>query len=107
MTIDTAASPPRPEGNTLPAVFWNAVKMRGDTVWMREKDLGIWRSWSWNRTGEAVREVAHGLMAIGLEPGDRVSILSNTVVEWVLADLGTLCAGGVARCSTCAKTPAR
>jgi long-chain acyl-CoA synthetase len=96
MTIDTAASAPRPEGNTLPAVFWNAVKMRGDRVWMREKELGIWRSWSWNRTGEAVREVAHGLMAIGLEAGERASILSNTVVEWVLADLGTLCAGGVA-----------
>jgi long-chain acyl-CoA synthetase len=71
------------------------VKLRGDTVWMREKDLGIWRSWSWTRTGEAVREVAHGLMAIGLQAGERVSILSNTVVEWVLTDLGILCAGGV------------
>ena len=35
-------------------------------------------------------------MAIGLEAGERVSILSNTVVEWVLADLGTLSAGAVA-----------
>jgi long-chain acyl-CoA synthetase len=86
----------RVPGETIPAVFWNAVKMRGDTVWMREKDLGIWRSWSWHRTGEAVREVAHGLMAIGVMPGERISILSNTVVEWVLADLGALSAGAVA-----------
>ncbi len=83
-------------GETLPAVFWNAVRLRGEKVWLREKDLGIWRSWSWNRTGEAVRDVAHGLIAIGLQPGERVSILSNTVVEWVLADLGVLSAGGVA-----------
>jgi len=97
---DPDTSPPSQEvrvpGDTIPAVFWNAVRLRGEKVWMREKDLGIWRSWTWNRTGEAVREVAHGLMALGLQPGERVSILSNTVVEWVLADLGTLSAGGVA-----------
>jgi long-chain acyl-CoA synthetase len=83
-------------GDTIPAVFWNAVRQRGEKVWLREKELGIWRSWSWNRTGQAVREVAQGLIAIGLQPGERVSILSNTVVEWVLADLGVLSAGGVA-----------
>jgi long-chain acyl-CoA synthetase len=82
-------------GETLPEVFWNAVARRGDKVWMREKKLGIWRSWSWARTGEAVREVAHGLIALGLQPGERVSILANTIVEWVIADLGSLCAGGV------------
>ena len=82
-------------GGTLPAVFWNAVALRADRIWLRDKKLGIWHSWSWRRTGEAVREVACGLMALGLQGGERVSILSNTVVEWLLADLGTLCAGGV------------
>ena len=87
---------PTVPGETIPAVFWNAVRQRGEAVWLREKKLGIWRSWSWNRTGEAVREVANGLIALGLAPGERISILSNTVVEWVLADLGALSAGGVA-----------
>ena len=96
LTMNPPSAELRIAGDTIPAVFWNAVKMRGEKVWMREKELGIWHSWSWNRTAEAVREVAHGLMAIGLRPGERVSILSNTVVEWVLADLGTLSAGGVA-----------
>jgi long-chain acyl-CoA synthetase len=82
-------------GETVPAVFWNGVAKRGDTVWMREKQLGVWRSWSWNQTAQAVREIAHGLIALGFEPGERVSILANTVVEWVLADLATLSAGGV------------
>ncbi len=96
---DLAMTAPTPEvrvpGETIPAVFWNAVRQRGEQVWMREKDLGIWRSWSWNRVGEAVREVAHGLVALGVKPGECISVLSNTVVEWVLADLGALSAGAV------------
>jgi long-chain acyl-CoA synthetase len=83
-------------GDTVPELFWNAVAARGDAVWMREKELGLWRSWSWRETGQAVREVAMGLSALGFAPGDVASIQSNTVVEWVLADLGILSAGGVA-----------
>ncbi|ODS96570.1 MAG: fatty-acid--CoA ligase [Lautropia sp. SCN 69-89] len=83
-------------GETIPEIFRNAVTQRGDAVFMREKELGIWRSWSWNETGRAVRETAMGLAALGFRPGECASILSNTVVEWVLADLGVLCAGGVA-----------
>jgi len=83
------------EGETVPALFWNAVAQRGAEVWMRQKELGLWRSWSWARTGEAVREIAGGLIALGFQPRDTASILSNTVVEWVLADLAVLSCGGV------------
>jgi len=83
------------EGDTIPALFWNGVKARGPAVWMRQKDFGIWRSWTWDQTGEAVREIAHGLMALGFAAGETASILSNTTIEWVLADLGVLSAGGV------------
>ena len=82
-------------GETIPAIFWNAVRQRGPKVWMRQKDLGIWRSWSWDQTGVAVREIAGGLMSLGFAKGDTASILSNTVVEWVLADLAVLSCGGV------------
>lgn len=83
-------------GETIPAIFWNAVASRGDQVWMRQKQFGIWRSWSWRQTAEAVREIAGGLMALGFAPGECASILANTVVEWVLADLAVLSCGGVA-----------
>ena len=83
------------EGDTIPAMFWNAVDKRGPNVWMRQKEFGIWRSWTWNQTAEAVREIAGGLMHLGFAPGDVASILSNTVVEWVLADLAVLSCGGV------------
>src|SRR5688500_6104324 len=96
---DTGHIQPRDDvvlpGDTVPELFWNAVAARGDKTFMREKELGIWRAWSWTETGRAVRDVALGLAALGFKPGDTASILSNTVVEWVLADLGVLCAGGV------------
>ena len=82
-------------GETIPAIFWNAVVARGPNVWMRQKDLGIWRSWTWNETGQAVREIGHGLMALGFEARHTASILSNTNIEWVLCDLAVLSAGGV------------
>ncbi len=82
-------------GETIPAMFWNAVEKRGPNVWMRQKHLGLWRSWTWNQTAEAVREIAGGLMALGFAKGECTSILANTVVEWVWADLAVLSAGGV------------
>ena len=82
-------------GETIPAMFWNAVALRGDQVWMRQKKLGIWKSWSWRQTGEAVRELAAGLQALGLKQGQTASILANTVVEWVLADVAVLSCGAV------------
>jgi long-chain acyl-CoA synthetase len=84
------------EGDTLAKIFWNAAAMRGDKVWMRQKDLGIWRSWTWRQTADAVDEVAAGLLSLGFESGQCASILSNTIVEWVLADLAVLSCGGVA-----------
>jgi long-chain acyl-CoA synthetase len=56
---------------------------------------GAWTEMSYAELGTAVREIARGLMALGIRPGDRVSILSGTRAEWTLADLGSLCAGAV------------
>ena len=83
------------DGDTIPAMFWNAVQKRGDRTWMRQKKLGIWRDWTWNQTAEAVREITGGLMSLGFAHGDCASILSNTVIEWVLADIAVLSCGGV------------
>ncbi len=48
---------------------------------------------SYAELGVAVREIAAGLLALGIAPGDRVAILAGTRPEWTLADLGILCAG--------------
>lgn len=82
-------------GDTVASMFWNGVKARGPQVWMRQKDLGIWRSWTWNQTGQKVSEIAAGLISLGFQKGEVASILANTVVEWVMADLAVLSCGGV------------
>ena len=82
-------------GETIPALFWNAVKERGPTVWLRQKHLGLWRSQTWNQTADAVREIAGGLLSLGFAKGECASILANTAVEWVWADIGVLSCGGV------------
>ena len=82
-------------GETVPEVFWNAVARRGDQVWLRQKELGLWRSHSWNQAGAAVSEIAAGLLGLGFAEGECAAILSNTVVEWVLCDLAILSCAGV------------
>ncbi len=83
-------------GETIPAIFWNAAKARSDKVWMRQKELGIWRIWTWQQTAQAVREIGNGLIAMGFAARETASVLSNTNVEWVLSDLAILSVGGVA-----------
>ena len=83
-------------GETIPEIFWNAVQRRGPSTWLRQKDLGIWRSRTWTEVGQAVREIGHGLLALGFHPRETASILSNTNIEWVLCDLAVLSANGVA-----------
>ena len=57
-------------------------------VVMREKDFGIWQEFTWERTWELVQDAAHGLLALGVEVGDRVSIQSENRPEWVILDFG-------------------
>ncbi|MEV7120052.1 AMP-dependent synthetase/ligase [Kitasatospora griseola] len=52
-----------------------------------------WRSLTWAQAGERIRAVAAGLMALGIRAEDRVAIASATRIEWILADLGNMCAG--------------
>ncbi|MBX3160918.1 MAG: long-chain fatty acid--CoA ligase [Deltaproteobacteria bacterium] len=53
-----------------------------------------WRSMTWRQAGERVKAIAAGLLSLGLHREERVGILSNTRLEWLLCDLGILSAGG-------------
>ena len=81
--------------NTLPKLFLKKSAARGDRVAMREKDFGIWQSYSWNDYRECAGNIACGLLSLGLRRGDVVSILSEDCKEWLFADVGGLLAGGV------------
>src|SRR5690349_20944919 len=81
--------------DTIPKLFWHQVKARDGRTAFREKDLGIWRATSWRQYGERARSVGMGLVKLGLRRGDVVSILAETVPDWLYADMGTMGAGGV------------
>ncbi|WP_435130450.1 AMP-dependent synthetase/ligase [Actinacidiphila sp. bgisy144] len=52
-----------------------------------------WRSLTWGQAATRVHAIAAGLMDLGVRPEERVAIAANTSVDWILADLGVLCAG--------------
>ncbi|MDV7221322.1 AMP-dependent synthetase/ligase [Streptomyces prunicolor] len=52
-----------------------------------------WKSLTWAQAAERVYAIAAGLIELGVEPEQRVALASATRVEWILADLGILCAG--------------
>ncbi|MFH8383224.1 AMP-dependent synthetase/ligase [Kitasatospora sp. NPDC018058] len=52
-----------------------------------------WRSLTWAQTAVRVKAVAAGLMALGIQAEDRVALASSTRLEWIIADLGAMCAG--------------
>jgi long-chain acyl-CoA synthetase len=52
-----------------------------------------WKSLTWAGAAERVHAIAAGLIELGVEPEERVALASSTRVEWILADLGILCAG--------------
>ena len=54
---------------------------------------GGWQSVTWSAAGEGIMRQAAGFVALGVDPGDRVAIMSGTRYEWVLADLAVMCAG--------------
>ena len=82
----------RTRPRSLGQLILNAAERHGGVA-LRWKHQGSWRDLSYSDFGAAAREIAGGLIGLGIEPGDRVAILSNTRPEWTLADAGALCAG--------------
>ncbi|WP_449342399.1 AMP-dependent synthetase/ligase, partial [Streptomyces aurantiogriseus] len=52
-----------------------------------------WKSLSWAQTADRVYAIAAGLIELGVQPEQRVALASATRIEWILADLGIMCAG--------------
>jgi len=70
-----------------------AVERYGDAAAQRFKVGDEWKDVSYAELGEAVREVALGLVDLGIEPGEKISILAHTRPEWTQACFGILSAG--------------
>ncbi len=80
---------------TVAALFCKRVQEDSERLAFREKDFGVWNPVTWGEYGERARLVGLGLMALGMKAGDVCSIAAEVRTEWLYADQGINCAGGV------------
>ena len=98
MAITERALPAAPAGSetvTVASLARDWATRAPRQVAMREKDFGIWQEYAWDRVWDTVIDAAHALLALGIEPGDRVSIHSEDRPEWVILDLATVAVRGI------------
>lgn len=81
--------------DTLVKLFRKRCEELGPKIAHREKDYGIWLSYTWADFYEHARLIGLGLVALGLKRGEVVSILSEDNKEWIYADLGVQSVGGI------------
>jgi long-chain acyl-CoA synthetase len=77
------------ELDTIPKLLARNSKLYSDRVALREKDLGIWQRTTWEEYWDHVCYFALGIKKLGLEKGDKLSILGDNCREWLYADLAT------------------
>ncbi|WP_368186068.1 AMP-binding protein [Aestuariibius sp. HNIBRBA575] len=73
----THSSAPNAVPDSIPALLARNVAAHGGKAAYREKEFGIWQSWTWAEAAEEIDALAMGLIAIGLNEGDHVAIIGR------------------------------
>ncbi|MCS6912222.1 MAG: AMP-binding protein [Myxococcales bacterium] len=94
MAACTAPEPLIRQTKSVPELLLRRIAETPDREAYRFPVGDSWQSLTWKQTGERVRAIAGGLLGLGLRRQDRVGIVCSTRIEWILVDLGILCAGG-------------
>jgi long-chain acyl-CoA synthetase len=79
----------------LVSMFLTRARGKGDAPFLWAKHEGKWNSISWQESARQVAAFAESLTRIGVEPGDRVMLVSENRPEWLIADLGIMAAGAI------------
>lgn len=79
----------------LTTTLWRQAEANGSFPILRHPSGDGWATVTWAEFADRVRGIAAGLITLGVEPGDRVALMSSTRLEWTLADYGILAAGAV------------
>ena len=93
MTIEGDRTSTTTTAANVASMFLERVQKSADREAFRYLVAGDWVSATWRQTADRVERLAAGLLALGIEPEQRVGIASGTRYEWILADLGIMCAG--------------
>lgn len=83
------------ELNTIPKLLARNAKDYADSPAYREKEFGIWQSWTWKQSAQEVNALALGLMSLGLKKGDHVAIAGRNRPYFYWAMMAIQSAGGV------------
>src|ERR671935_567045 len=95
-TVSAEAAPPASRGRTIARLWLDAVPEQRDRAgYLVEDEPGAWREVSWADAAQAVDELAHGLLALGIRKGEAFGILASTRLEWVLFDFALALVGAV------------
>ena len=81
--------------DTFPRLLMDQVKARAGKAAVREKDLGIWQTWTWAQALEEVRSLACGLAAQGFQRGDRLAVVGDNRPRLYWAMMAAQALGGV------------
>ena len=82
--------------DTFPKLLLEHARVRSDRTSIREKDLGIWQSWTWAEVAGQVRSLACGLKKMGFNRGDNLAIIGDNRPQLYWAMAAAQCLGGVA-----------
>ena len=80
---------------SLPALFFQKAGELADKNFLWAKRDGAYRPMTWREAETAVGDLSRGLRTFGLEPGDRVLLLSESRPEWLIADVAIMTAGAI------------
>jgi len=81
--------------DTFPKLLLHHARVRAQRPAIREKDLGIWQTWSWHRFADEVRALACGLAAQGFKRGDHLAIVGDNRPRVYAAMCAAQCLGGI------------
>ena len=83
------------QADTYPKLLRLNAKEHGGEIALREKDLGLWRIFTWNDYQDRVRDFALGMAELGLGRGDVVGIIGDNRPDWVAAEIATHAIGAM------------
>ena len=83
------------QADTYPKMLRLNAKKHGNEIALREKDLGLWRVFTWNDYQTRVRDFALGLVELGLGRNDVIGIIGDNRPDWVAAEIATHAIGGL------------
>lgn len=81
--------------DTFPKLLELHARAHPNEVWLREKDLGIWNSFTWKQVSDRVRRMALGLDALGVKRGDVVALIGDNRPQWLMGEIAAHAAGAM------------